>query len=72
MYGYRCHDTRNNVKYSPSGEIVYHVAATGVVLDTTTNKQKFLFEHNDDIICMDMRNNMVVTGQLGSNPLICV
>jgi len=34
VYGYRCHDTRNNVKYSPSGEIVYHVAATGIVLDT--------------------------------------
>jgi microtubule-associated protein-like 6 len=33
IYGYRCHDTRNNVKYSPTGEIVYHTAAVGIVLD---------------------------------------
>lgn len=29
-------------------------------------------EHSDDITCLDIRNNFCVTGQLGSNPLICV
>ena len=29
-YGYRAKDCRNNVRYLPSGEIVYHCAAVAV------------------------------------------
>lgn len=29
-------------------------------------------EHNDDITCLDIRKQYCATGQLGSNPLICV
>jgi WD40 repeat protein len=60
------------VKYSPTGEIVYHTAGVGIVLDYQQNKQDFIFEHNNDIICLDMRENIAVTGQVGENPLICV
>jgi microtubule-associated protein-like 6 len=37
IYGYRCHDTRNNLRYTADGKIVYHAAAVGVVLDQSTN-----------------------------------
>lgn len=33
IYGYRCHDTRNNLRYSAEGKIVYHAAGVGIVLD---------------------------------------
>jgi len=37
VYGYRCHDTRNNLKYGPNSEILYHTAAVGINLDAKTN-----------------------------------
>ena len=41
IHGYRCHDARNNLRYTASGEIVYHAAAAGIVLNPKTNTQKF-------------------------------
>ncbi len=39
IYGYRCHDTRNNLKFGPDDKsIIYHEAAVGIVLDPETNK----------------------------------
>ena len=29
-------------------------------------------EHTDDVTCLDANESIVVTGQLGANPLICV
>ncbi len=37
IYGFRCDDTRNNIKYNTKGEIVYHAAATGIVYDLKGN-----------------------------------
>jgi len=31
-----------------------------------------MFEHNDDITCLDIHKNMVATGQVGGLPIICV
>ena len=31
-----------------------------------------MFEHNDDIISMAVHKNIVATGQVGCNPIICV
>jgi len=33
VYGYRCHDTRNNVGYTVDGKLVFHAAAVGIVHD---------------------------------------
>ena len=33
VYGYRGFDTRNNVKYGPKNQIIYHAGALGIVLD---------------------------------------
>lgn len=37
VYGYRCHDARNNLRYTSTGEVVYHAAAAGIVLNQKTN-----------------------------------
>ena len=36
VHGYRCHDTRNNLRYTKDNNIVYHTAAVGIVY----NKEK--------------------------------
>jgi len=72
VHGYRCHDSRNNLKYAATGEIVYHTAAVGIVYDPKNRTQRFFMEHSDDIICLDVYENMAITGQIGHKPLICV
>ena len=37
IYGYRCHDARNNLRYSLNGNIVYHAAGVGISLNKDTN-----------------------------------
>lgn len=40
VWGYRCKDTRNNVRYIVNDDkllVVYHAAAVGIVLDPETN-----------------------------------
>ena len=39
IHGYRCEDARNNLRYTRTGDIVYHTAAVGVVLDPVENKK---------------------------------
>eukprot|EP00049_Salpingoeca_infusionum_P015006 m.287561 g.287561 ORF g.287561 m.287561 type:complete len:1929 (-) comp15790_c5_seq3:4131-9917(-) len=77
VHGYRGHQCRSNVHASADGSIVYFVAGVGVVADggsTGTEKQRFYFGHDDDIICMDMHESkeIVCTGQIGSGGRICV
>lgn len=37
VHGYRCFDTRNNIKFSKEGDLIYHTAAIGIVLNTRDN-----------------------------------
>lgn len=37
IYGYRCHDARNNLRYTAEGKVVYHAAGVGVVLSQESN-----------------------------------
>lgn len=37
IYGYRCHDARNNLRYNINGNIVYHAAGVGISLNTQNN-----------------------------------
>ena len=41
MYGYRCADSRQNVFFNASGQAVYMTAALGIILDQSSNTQKF-------------------------------
>ncbi len=40
-HGFRSFDTRGNLKYTATGEVVYTTAALGVVLNKQTSSQKF-------------------------------
>ncbi len=74
VFGIRCHDTRNNIRYTATGEIVYHTAAVGIVLNQDNNTQKFMNEHIDDIVSfgLDKSGTLAVTGELGVTPAVCV
>ena len=74
VHGYRCHDTRNNLRYASSGEIVYHTAALGIVYNKDTHTQRFYNEHFDDITALAIHpeRNIVATGEIGPYPLISV
>jgi len=65
---YRGYDCRDNVFCLKTGEIVYHVAALGIVLNTEQNQQRFYNFHTDDILCLAVSPDMslVATGQVSS------
>jgi microtubule-associated protein-like 6 len=83
VYGYRCFDTRQNVFYTGSGnEVVYMAASVGIVMDTSSGRQKFFGAgnvrevkgHSDDITALAIHPNgtLVATGEVGRNPKIIV
>ena len=72
VYGYRCHDTRNNIAYALNGDLIYHTASLGIVLSKKTNTQKFFFGHYDDVTCLTTYDNLVATGQVGKKPVIAI
>ncbi|CAF1543885.1 unnamed protein product, partial [Adineta ricciae] len=74
VFGYRGFDCRDNVFCLKSNEIVYHVAALGIVLNTEQNQQRFYNYHTDDILCLAVSTDMsyVATGQNGRDPPIHV
>ena len=74
VHGYRCFDTRNNLFYTADNKIVYHTAAVGIVYDKEAHQQTFFFDHIDDITALAIHpsKNIVVTGEIGPWPMICV
>lgn len=64
---YRGYDCRSNLFYTQTGEIVYHVAAVGVVYNRQQNTQRFYLGHDDDILCLSIHplKDYVATGQVG-------
>lgn len=46
VYGYRAKDCRNNLKYLKQGNIVFHAAALGIVMDPAANTQKYDHHYN--------------------------
>ncbi|CAF1210286.1 unnamed protein product [Rotaria sordida] len=74
VFGYRGYDCRDNVFSLKAGEIVYHVAALGIVLNTEQYLQRFYNCHTDDILCLTVSPDMtlVATGQIGRDPPVHV
>uniref|UniRef100_A0A3Q4GGM9 EMAP like 5 n=1 Tax=Neolamprologus brichardi TaxID=32507 RepID=A0A3Q4GGM9_NEOBR len=72
IHGYRGYDCRSNLFYTQTGEIVYHVAAVGVVYNRQQNTQRFYMGHDDDILCLALHplKDFVATGQVGRDSSI--
>lgn len=66
LCSYRGYDCRNNLFYTSSGEVVYHVAAVGVVYNRSAHSQRFYTGHTDDILCLALHPSQV---QRSSPPL---
>lgn len=74
VYGYRSYDTRDNIRYNSQGQIVYHTAGCGIVLNKNKNTMRVNTSHNDDIICLDVNTSkgLVATGELGRWPSLII
>jgi len=74
VHGYRAHDTRQNAFLNCEGKVVSFCAALGMVLDTKSNTQQFLYGHTDDITCAAIHpdGKTIATGQMGKRPRILV
>ena len=74
VHGYRCHDTRNNLRYTKDNKFVYHTAAVGIVYDKESNTQQIYNEHFDDITSLAIHPNKkyIATGEVGPYPLISI
>uniref|UniRef100_A0AAR2KFA6 HELP domain-containing protein n=1 Tax=Pygocentrus nattereri TaxID=42514 RepID=A0AAR2KFA6_PYGNA len=74
VHGYRGCDCRNNLFYTQTGEVVYHVAAVGVVYNRQQHTQRFYLGHDDDILSLTAHplKDYVATGQVGRDPAIHV
>lgn len=67
-------DTKNNLKYLASGELVYNAGSLGIVHETNKNVQRFFDQHRDDCLCVAVHPDgvTVATGELFSRPAIYV
>lgn len=74
VHGYRAKDCRNDVRVLPSGRLLYHMAAVGVVMDIEYRSQMVFTEHTDDITACAVHPNglSVATGEIGRYPKVRV
>jgi WD40 repeat protein/Ca2+-binding EF-hand superfamily protein len=74
VYGYKCQDMRNCVRYNHADGIVYPCATVGVVMNGTTRAQRFFQLHTDAIsaFACTRRGDVVATGQIGHAPVVAV
>ena len=72
--GYRGHDCRDNVQFTSQGEVVFHSAALGIVLNRESGQQRFYNCHTDDIISLTIHpsKDICATGQVDRDPAIHV
>jgi WD40 repeat protein/Ca2+-binding EF-hand superfamily protein len=75
VYGYRGWDCRSNIGFAGNrSQVIYHIAAVGIVYNSKTHTQIHNTEHDDDIISLDCHPNghAVATGEVGKKPKIVI
>nr|XP_034966373.1 echinoderm microtubule-associated protein-like 6 [Zootoca vivipara] len=74
IHGYRGYDCRNNLFYTQTGEVVYHIAAVAVVYNRQQHTQRLYLGHDDDILSLAIHplKDYVATGQVGRDATIHV
>lgn len=73
VHGYQAQRAANNARYDASGKlIVYHAAALAVVFDKSTQRQRFVKSHDDDImaLCAHPNGSVFASAQMGKRPKI--
>lgn len=71
-HGFRSWDTRGNLKYTASGDVVFTTAGVGVVYNKLQNKQSFFTLHGEDIVSMAIHpdGDIIATGQMAGKGLV--
>jgi WD40 repeat protein len=72
IYGYRGYDMRNNIKFSPTAEIVSFTSNIAWILDRKTNSQRIFQGHSHQISCIASFDNHFATGEISASPLIYI
>jgi microtubule-associated protein-like 6 len=73
VHGYASQTVRNNLRYSSSGKIVYHVACVGIIFDSNTHTQQWYRGHGTNAIsCLDttLDGRFAATGEDAQKPQI--
>eukprot|EP01041_Mallomonas_annulata_P001147 gene1147-2216_t len=70
--GFAADRSREAVKYTRNGEIVFFVASIAVVMSQKDRKQRFYSDHSNSITALSVHplDTLVATGQLGEVPYI--
>jgi hypothetical protein len=74
VHGYRSADCKGNVRYSATGEMVWHNARVGVLYSPLEHRQRFFLGHASEITAFAMHpgRRLVATGEAGPRPSITV
>ncbi|MED6272218.1 Echinoderm microtubule-associated protein-like 6 [Characodon lateralis] len=74
VHGYRGFDCRNNLFYTQTGEVVFHVAAVAVIYHRLQHSQQFYLGHDDDILSLAVHplKDYAASAQVGRDPAIHV
>lgn len=74
VYGYNSKDCRNNLGYLSNDEVIYHAAATGIILNKESNTQRFFVGHMSSIMSIAVHPDgvQVATGGFDIKPYIYV
>lgn len=67
VYGCSSRQTRNAVRYTTDGHIVYPAGSVPIVFDKVNRKQTLVHPHKDEITCLDVHvsKNLAVTAHKG-------
>lgn len=72
VYGYRCHDVRNNIFFNPDDKIIFHSSQVGIQLDYQAKQQKFIMQETHEIVCMDTHGCWTATGEITEFPVVSI